>query len=98
MTLAALAGGGEGELWNLVTQEYLESNSAKQRNLGVSILPWFGTCEAIKLLDQLKSEDLSQWVREHATWAYEAVRNYQQFRCPELPRGGNQPLVLIVHN
>ena len=43
MTLAALVEGGKAELWNLVTEEYLASPYAKERNLGVSILPWFGT-------------------------------------------------------
>ena len=84
MTLAALAEGGQEELWSLVTQEYLVSPYAKERNLGVSILPWFGTCEAIKLLDQLRSEDPSLWVREHAVWAYEATQ--QERSCREVYR------------
>ncbi len=84
MTLAALVGGGEKELWDLVTQKYLVSPYAKQRNLGVSILPWFGTSEAIARLSQLKSEDSSQWVREHATWAYEAAQ--QERSCQEVYR------------
>ena len=55
ITIAALTGGGEEELWHLVKQEYLDSHYAKDRNLGVSILPWFGSDEVIELLDQLKS-------------------------------------------
>ena len=88
MTLAALAGGGEEELWNLVTQEYLVSSYAKERNLGVSILPWFGTREAIDLLEQLKSKDPSQWVCAHATWAYEVAQ--QERSCREVYSGALQ--------
>ena len=80
MTLAALAGGGEEELWNLVTQEYLVSPYAKERNMGVSILPWFGTYEAINLLDRLKSNDPSQWVLEHTAWAYEVAQQERSCR------------------
>ena len=84
MTLAALTEGGQEELWSLVTQEYIKSPYAKERNLGVSILPWFGTDEAIEKLDQLKSEDSSRWVREHATWAYEVAQ--QERSCQEVYR------------
>ena len=84
MTLTALAEGGQEELWSLVTQEYIKSPYAKERNLGVSILPWFGTDEAIEKLDQLKSEDSSRWVREHATWAYEIAQ--QERSCQEVYR------------
>ena len=84
MTLAALVEGGQEELWNLVTQEYLVSPYAKERNLGVSILPWFGNDEAIEKLKQLKSDDPSQWVREHAAWAYEVAQ--QERSCREVYR------------
>ena len=92
MTLAALAGGGEEELWNLVTQEYLASPYAKERNLGVSILPWFGDDKAIEKLkelksddpNRLKSDDPSRWVREHAAWAYEVAQ--QERSCREVYR------------
>ena len=84
MTLAALAGKGEEELWNLVTEAYLASPYAKERNLGVSILPWFGNAEAIKELERLKSEDSSLWVREHAAWAYEVAQ--QERSCREVYR------------
>ena len=84
MVLAALAGGGQEELWNLVTQEYLASPYAKERNLGVSILPWFGNDEAIEKLEQLKSDDPSQWVRGHAWWAYEVAQ--QERSCREVYR------------
>ncbi len=84
MTLAALAEGGWDELWSLVTQEYIKSPYAKERNLGVSILPWFGTDEAIEKLDQLKSEDSSRWVREHATQAYEVAQ--QERSCQKVYR------------
>ena len=82
MTLAALAEGGRDELWSLVNDEYLESHRAKERNLGVSILPWFGTCETINGLKRLKSSDQSQWVREHAAWAYEVAQ--QERSCREV--------------
>ena len=84
MTLTALAEGGRDELWSLVKDEYLESHYAKERNLGVSILLWFGTCEAIEKLDQLKSEDSSRWMREHAAWAYEVAQ--QERSCQEVYR------------
>ena len=84
MTFAALVGGGKKELWDLVTQKYLVSSYAKQRNLGVSILPWFGTDKAIEKLDQLKSSDQSQWVRGHAAWAYEVAQ--QERSCQEAYR------------
>ena len=74
MTIAALAGGGKEELWNLVTHEFLKSHYAKERNLGISILPWFGTNDSIELLENLKSNDKSWWVRNHACMG---VRN-----CP----------------
>ncbi len=82
MTLAALAGGGEDELWNLVTQKYLVSPYAKERNLGVSILPWFGQDKAVEELERLKSEDSNRWVRDHATWAYEVAQ--QERSCREV--------------
>ena len=84
MTFAALVGGGKKELWDLVTQKYLVSPYAKQRNLGVSILPWFGTDKAIGKLNQLKSEDSSWWVRQHAAWAYEVAQ--QERSCQEVYR------------
>lgn len=84
MTLAALFRGGEEELWHLVTQEYLESPYAKERNLGVSILPWFGNDKAVEELEQLRSEDPSLWVREHAAWAYEVAQ--QERSCREVYR------------
>ena len=84
MTLAALAEDGRDELWSLVENEYLESHYAKERNLGVSILPWFGTNEAIKKLKELKSDDKSLWVREHAAWAYEVAQ--QERSCREVYR------------
>ena len=80
MTLAALTGGGQEELWNLVTQGYLVSPYAKERNLGVSILPWLGAYEAINLLDRLRSNDPSQWVRAHAAWAYEVAQHERSCR------------------
>lgn len=84
MTLAALAGKGEEELWNLVTEAYLASPYAKERNLGVSILPWFGNDKAIEGLEGLKSEDPSRWVREHAAWTYEVAQ--QERSCREVYR------------
>ena len=80
MTLAALVGEGEAELWSLVTEEYLASPYAKERNLGVSILPWFGNDKAIEKLEQLKSDDPSQWVRGHAWWAYEVAQQERSCR------------------
>ena len=88
MTLAALTGDGEEELWNLVTQEYLVSPKAKERNLAVSILPWFGNDKAIGELERLKSDDSSLWVREHAAWAYEAAQ--QERSCREVYQGALQ--------
>ena len=82
MTLAALAGGGEDELWNLVTQKYLVSPYAKERSLGVSILPWLGKDKAVGELERLKSEDSNRWVRDHATWAYEVAQ--QERSCREV--------------
>ncbi|MYB95555.1 hypothetical protein F4Y43_17030 [Candidatus Poribacteria bacterium] len=93
MTLAALAGGGEEELWNLVTQEYLAGPYAKERNLGVSILPWFGDDKAIEKLKELKSDDPSQWVRGHAWWAYEVAQ--QERSCREVYREALQTLDLF---
>ncbi len=84
MTIAALAGGGKEELWNLVTHEFLKSHYAKERNLGVSILPWFGTDDAVELLENLKSNDKSWWVRNHAAWAYEIAQ--QERSCREVYR------------
>ena len=81
MTLAALAEGGGDELWQLATQEYLASSTAKERNLGVSILPWFGNEAAIALLKRLQSEDPSDWVRRHAKWAYEVAQQEQSCRA-----------------
>ena len=84
MTLAALVGGCEKELWNLVTKEYLVSPYAKERNLGVSILPWFGNDKATGELKRLRSEDPSLWVCEHAAWAYEVAQ--QERSCREVYR------------
>ncbi len=82
MTLAALAEGGKEELWHLVTQVYLESNYAKIRNLGVSILPWFGNDDAIEIIENLKINEASLWVQEHAAWAYEVAQ--QERSCREV--------------
>ena len=82
MTIAAMAGGGKQELLNLVTQEYLMSSYAKERNLGVSILPWFGSGDAIEILEDLKKNDPSLWVRGHAAWAYEIAQ--QERSCREV--------------
>ena len=84
MTIAAIAGGGEEELCDLVEKEYLESHYAKERNLGVSILPWFGTGKALELLEDLKSNDPSLWTRGHAKWAYEVAQ--QEYSCREVYR------------
>ena len=84
MTLAALAEGGWDELWSLVKDKYLESHYAKERNLGVSILPWFGSCDAINELKRLKSDDQSRWVREHAAWSYEVAQ--QEHSCRKVYR------------
>ena len=84
ITLTALAEGGQDELWSLVKDQYLESPYAKERNLGVSILPWFGTDEAIGKLEGLKLNDSSRWVREYAAWAYEAAQ--QERSCQEVYR------------
>ena len=84
ITLTALVEGGRDELWSLVEDEYLESPYAKERNLGVSILSWFGTDEAIEKLEQLNSEDSSQWVRGHAWWAYEVAQ--QEHSCRAIYR------------
>ena len=84
ITLAALVGEGEEELWSLLTEKYLASPYAKERNLGVSILPWLGTDEAIEELERLKSDDTSLWVREHAAWTYEVAQ--QERSCREVYR------------
>ena len=84
MTLAALAEGGRDELWSLVEDEYLKSPYAKERNLGVSILPWFGNDKAIEELERLQSDDTSQWMRNHAWWAYEVIQ--QERSCREVYR------------
>ena len=84
MALTALAERGQAELWDLVTQEYLVSPYAMERNLGVSILPWFGNDKAIEELEKLKSDDPSQWVRRHAWWAYEVAQ--QERSCQEVYR------------
>ncbi len=95
MTIAAITGRGEKELLDLVEKEYLESHYAKERNLGVSILPWFGTGKAIELLEDLKSIDPSMWVRRHAAWAYEVAQ--QEHSCREAYREAlqNQDLFRI---
>ena len=84
MTLTALAEGGQDELWSLVKDQYLESPYAKERNLGVSILPWFGNDKAIEELEGLKSDRQSQWVCQHAAWAYEVAQ--QERSCREVYR------------
>ena len=84
ITLTALVEGGRNELWRLVEDEYLESPYAKERNLGVSILPWFGTDEAIEKLEGLKLNDSSRWVREYAAWAYEVAQ--QEYSCRKVYR------------
>ena len=80
MTLAALVEGGRDELWSLVKDEYLKSHYAKERNLGISILPWFGTDKAIEKLEGLKLNDSSRWVRQHAAWAYEVAQQVRSCR------------------
>lgn len=79
VSLAALAEGGEEELWTLVTQDFLKDNLALMRNLGISILPWFSNEENIKLLEEIKKNDPSEWVRIHAKWAYEVAQ--QEYSC-----------------
>jgi len=84
ITLTALVEGGRDELWSLVKDEYLESPYAKECNLGVSILTWFGTDEAIEKLEGLKVNDSSRWVSEHTAWAYEVAQ--QEHSCQKVYR------------
>lgn len=78
--LAALDHGAEGELWKLVQCKYLSHDLAKERCLAVSILPWFGNAKAVAILENLKENDPSYWVRGHADWAYEVAQQERSCR------------------
>ena len=80
MTIAAISGGGEEELWDKVEMVYLKSHHAKERCMGVSILPWFGTSKSIEILNDLRSNDPSLWVRNYSNWAYEVAQQEQSCR------------------
>lgn len=81
---AALANNALSNLFKMTSEEFLKSTAGKERCLGVSVLAWFGSEEAIQILEQLKYTDPSRWVRNHATWAYEVCQ--QEKSCRELYR------------
>jgi hypothetical protein len=70
LSVAALANNAHGELFNII-RRLLNHPLAKNRALAVSILCWVGTEESNSILGNLKSNDPSSWVREHAEWALE---------------------------
>jgi len=70
LTVAALANNAQAELFEIV-KELLNNRLAKNRALAVSILAWIGEDESNRLLEELKSNDPSKWVRQHAEWAHE---------------------------
>jgi hypothetical protein len=83
-TALAAFEGGRDELWELAVNDYLQRPLAKERNLAVSILPWFANEDAITVLENLKSNDPSGWVRDHAAWAYEVAQ--QERSCRDVYR------------
>ena len=70
LTVAALVNSAHSELFDTLKQ-LLTNDLAKNRALAVSILAWIGNDESNNLLEQLKSNDTSEWVRRHAEWALE---------------------------
>jgi hypothetical protein len=79
LTIAALANNAMKELLEIVDQ-FLLNKLAKNRALGVSILAWIGNRESIQLLEELISNDYSDWVRRHAQWAIEICLQEQNAR------------------
>lgn len=54
-----------------IALEHLASEAARERALGVTILAYQGSEEALRLLAGSRESDRSFWVREHAQWATE---------------------------
>ncbi len=68
VTTFALQGSGEEELLNL-SQELLSSSYATDRLKAISIIVWIATDKTISILEKLKTDDDSKYVREYARWA-----------------------------
>ena len=83
-TVTALAKNREEELLDNILSEFLDSALGKDRCLAVSILSWLGDEDAIQILTNLKENDRSYWVRDHAAWGYEVAQ--QERSCRQLYR------------
>jgi hypothetical protein len=81
LTISAIAGNSEVQLWQFV-EDFLSRAAAKDRNLGVSILPWIGTKDALQRLERINADDPSAWVQDHAKWAINACK--QEILCRQL--------------
>jgi len=64
----AFQGSGEKEISSLY-QELLSSSYATDRLKAISIIVWIATDETISILEKLKTDDDSKYVREYARWA-----------------------------
>jgi hypothetical protein len=73
LAISAQAEGATSVL-SVMCREMLAAPLAKDRALAVSILPWFGSSEAVALLDTCHHEDSSGWIHAHAGWAGEVAR------------------------
>lgn len=71
-SITALAEGGATFLARFC-EELLSKPLAKDRCVGVSILPWIGDENAINRLKRIVKEDESGWVKAHGEWALEVA-------------------------
>ncbi len=76
--IAAMTAGTVGDLMD-VCRAFLRGPAACIRNLAVSLLPWLGTADAMRDLEDVRANDESGWVREHAAWALEVA--HQERSC-----------------
>jgi hypothetical protein len=79
IVMASLAEGSQDELRGFAINQCLKHRHAKERCLGVAILPWLADKSSIDLLDVLKNTDPSYWVREYAAWALDLA--WQEKSC-----------------
>lgn len=76
-------------------KKLLESKYAKDRLKSISMLVWFATDKTIDILNSLKVNDDSQYVRKYAIWAEQVSlqEKYTREICKELFKEGNISLV-----
>lgn len=82
--IAALSNMESSEIISFFKEAFLQGELSKNRNIGVSILPWIANDESIEILNSIIKNDASSWVEHHAEWALRVAK--QEKLCRELYR------------